>query len=146
MQGDQIGSIDCTTVNKMLAADGALPKFEVSAQGGGQLCGVDVTSMATYWAQMRSDGSLYGECPNAGVVMTADGIATFRATGTGSFTDDGGSKFRGVCYFETAAASLSSLNGMCVVYSWDVDASGNASWKLWEWKQRFAPKQISRCD
>ena len=37
MQGDQIGSIDCTTVNKMLAADGALPKFEVSAQGGGQL-------------------------------------------------------------------------------------------------------------
>ena len=134
MLGDQIGSMEAATVNKTLSADGALPKFEVSATGAGQLCGVDVTTMATYMAQMRSDGSLYGECPNAGVVMAADGVATFRATGTGSFTEDGGSKFRGVVYFETGAPSLSSLNGMCVVYHWDVDAGGNASWKLWEWK------------
>ena len=47
MLGDQIGSIESTTVNKPLPADGALPKFEVSATGGGQMCGVDVTSIAT---------------------------------------------------------------------------------------------------
>ena len=98
MLGDQIGSMEAATVNKTLSADGALPKFEVSATGAGQLCGVDVTTMATYMAQMRSDGSLYGECPNAGVIMAADGVATFRATGVGSFTEDGGSKFRGVVY------------------------------------------------
>ena len=93
MLGDQIGSMESATVNKTLTAEGALPKFEVSATGAGQLCGVDVTSIATYIAQMRSDGSLYGECPNAGVVMAADGVATFRASGAGSFTEDGDSKF-----------------------------------------------------
>jgi len=37
-------------------------------------------------------------------------------------------------YFESSAPSFSSLNGVAVVYDWDVEASGNASWELWEWK------------
>ncbi len=83
---------------------------------------------------MRADGTLYGECPNQGVVMAADGIATFRATGIGTFTEDGGSSFKGMAYFQTSAPSLSSLNGTAVVYDWVVDPEGNASWDLWEWK------------
>ena len=27
-----------------------------------------------------------------------------------------------------------TLNGVAVVYDWEVDASGDASWDLWEWK------------
>ena len=59
MLGDQIGSMESATVNKTLTAEGALPKFEVSATGAGQLCGVDVTSIATYIAQMRSGGAFF---------------------------------------------------------------------------------------
>ena len=83
--------------------------------------------MASYVAKMQADGSLYGECPNAGVVMAADGVGTFRATGAGSFTADGGTSFRGVAYFQSQAFLLSALNGKVVVYSWQVDAAGVAA-------------------
>ncbi|MFL2748906.1 MAG: hypothetical protein ACJ0DI_05370 [bacterium] len=82
---------------------------------------------------MQPDGSLYGECPNSGVVMTSDGVATFRATGRGQMTSDGGAKFRGAVYFQTSAPSLMSFNGKCMVYEWDVDGQGNATWNIWEW-------------
>ena len=120
--GEQVGSLTASTINKPLSADGALPKFEVTA------------TLATYSAEMRADGTLYGECPNQGVIMTQDGVATFRATGSGSFTADGGAIFRGAVYLQASAPSLASLNGTCCVYHWDVDAEGNATWEIWEWK------------
>ena len=84
---------------------------------------------------MHPDGSLSGDCPNQGVIMTENGeVATFRATGIGSFTEEGGTTFKGMVYFETSAPSLASLNGAAVVYDWDVDAAGNATWELWQWK------------
>jgi hypothetical protein len=129
----KIGSLKATTTTTVLPTEGSLPKFEVSTQGSGTLAGVNVTTMATYWAEMRPDGTLYGECP-AGGIMTQDGVATFRATGTGSFTADGGAIFRGAVYLQAAAPSLSSLNGTCGMYEWDVDAEGNATWNIWEWK------------
>ena len=105
MLGEQIGSLTASTTNKPLSADGALPKFEVTATGGGTLAGAEVQTLATYSAQMRADGTIYGECP-AGVIMTGDGVATFTATGAGSFTADGGAVFRGAVYFQAAAPSL----------------------------------------
>ena len=95
MLGDQIGTITCTTTNKPLATEGALPKFETTAEGAGTLAGAQVQSIAVYSSQMRADGTLYGECPNQGVIMAQDGVATFRATGMGTFTADGGATFRG---------------------------------------------------
>ena len=133
MLGDKIGSIQSTTAIKTLPAEDSRPVFEVSAQGAGKLADADVQIMATYSANVLADGSLYGECPNAGVVMAQDGIGTFRATGAGAFTADGGSTFRGVTYVQSTAPSLSSLNGKALVYDWDVDASGNATWEIWEW-------------
>lgn len=130
----KIGSLKASTNNKVLPAEGSLPKFETSTQGTGILAGVNVTTMATYWAEMQPDGTLYGECPNQGVIMAADGVATFRANGVGAFKADGGSKFRGTVYFRSSAPSLSKLNGMAIVYKWDVDVDGNATWELWEWK------------
>ena len=132
MIGEKVGSMQSQTTIKTGSAEDGRPVFEVSAQGAGTLCGAEVTSMASYVAKMQADGSLYGECPNAGVVMAADGVATFRATGAGSFTADGGTSFRGVAYFQSQAPSLSALNGKAVVYSWEVDAAGVAVWELWE--------------
>ena len=135
MLGEKVGSLSGPTSMKALPAVGGYPSFETVASGlSGTLAGAEVTSFATYSATMRADGSFYGECPNSGVVMAADGVATFRATGIGSPTADGGFSFRGVVYFDSAAPSLSSLNGVAVVYDWEVDASGDASWDLWEWK------------
>ncbi|MBP43173.1 MAG: hypothetical protein CL925_02100, partial [Deltaproteobacteria bacterium] len=102
MLGEKVGTFTGTTTDKVLPAQGGFPSFETSAQTSGKLAGVDVQSMATYSAQMQPDGSLYGECPNSGVVMTSDGAATFRATGCGQMTADGGAKFRGAVYFQTS--------------------------------------------
>ncbi len=135
MPVEKIGSIKAVTTVKVLPANGTNPRFEVSApSGSGTLAGADVQSMATYSAELREDGTIYGECPNSGVVMASDGVATFRASGIGAFTEDGGTSFKGIVYFQTSAPSLSSLNGAAVVYNWDVDAEGNATWELWEWK------------
>ena len=134
MAAEKIGLIRATTSTKVLPANGTNPRFEVTAlDGGGTLAGVDVTTMATYSSEMRADGTLYGECPTSGVVMAQDGVATFTATGVGTFTEDGGARFKGMVYFQTSAPSLASLNGAAVVYNWDVDAEGNATWELWEW-------------
>jgi len=133
MLGEKIGSISGTVSNNALSAEGSLPKFSTSTEGAGTLAGAEVQVMATYSSTMRADGTLYGECPNQGVIMTQDGVATFRATGMGTFTDDGGSVFRGACYFQASAPSLSSLNGICCVYHFDVDAQGVSTWDIWEW-------------
>jgi hypothetical protein len=135
MLGENVGSVTGATTMKALPAVDGAPSFETAASGlSGIIAGTDVTVFSTYAATMRADGSFYGECPNAGVVMAGDGVATFRATGTGSPTAEGGFSFRGVAYFETAAPSLSSLNNVAMAYEWDVDATGEATWGLWEWK------------
>jgi len=119
---------------KALPATNGNPTFETTAAGmTGTLAGAEVQGFATYAAEMRPNGTLYGECPNAGVIMAADGVATFRATGVGRFMEDGSAVFKGVTYFETSAPSLASLDGIAVVYDWVVDATGAATWDLWEW-------------
>ena len=95
MLGEKIGSMTGTATNSVLPSEGSLPKFTTSTENSGTLAGTEVQAMATYSATMREDGTLYGECPNQGVIMTQDGVATFRATGLGTFTADGGSIFRG---------------------------------------------------
>jgi hypothetical protein len=56
--------------------------------------------------------------------MTQSGdTATFRAAGVG----------RGTIYYSSQSAVLAALNGLAVVYEWDVDENGNANLKGWEW-------------
>ena len=126
MLGEKMGSMTCTAANKVLPTQGTLPKFEVAVQGSGTFAGVQVQTMSTYYEEMRADGSMYGELTNSGIVIAADGVATFRATGSGGMTEDRGSKCRVACYFETTVPSLMSLNGKAMICEWDVDPSGNA--------------------
>ncbi len=133
MLGEKIGSATAIATNTPLPANGALPSFKTTAEGAGTLAGVEVQTLAMYTSDMKADGSMYGECPNAGVVMAQDGVATFKANGLGTFNAEGGVHFVGSCYFKASAPSLSSLNGKCIVYEWDVTADGAATWELWEW-------------
>ena len=97
-KAEKIGSIKAVATARALTANGTNPVFEVTATTGqGTLVGAQIVEMmATYEAEMGPDGILLGECPNSGIVIAADGVATFRATGTGTFTEDGGSTFKGV--------------------------------------------------
>ena len=130
--GDQIGSVSGRCVNKALPSKNyGMPVVETMAECEGTLAGNPVKTLATYQAEMRSDGSWIGECPNSGIVLAADGVATFRANGVGKPTAEGGFSFRGPVYFETTSPSLASLNGVAHFYEWEVDAENNATWKIW---------------
>ena len=126
-----MGSLTARCINKALAAENGMPTIETSANGQGTLAGTEVSTMATYSSVMRAHGAFYGEC-DAGIVMAQDGVATFKATGIGKPTSDGGFSFKGSVYFETVAPSLSSLNGAACMYTWEVGADGSAEWEIWE--------------
>ena len=133
MLGEKLGEVQGATVTTVLPTHGSSPRFETKVEGGGTLLGESVKFLATYWNEVRADGSLYGECPNSGVFMTQDGeVATFIASGAGGFTSEGGAFFRGAVYFQTSGSKLARLNGICGVHEWDVDAEGTGKWVIWE--------------
>ena len=135
MLGEKLGQIQGPVKTTVLPANGSLPRFENSVEGAGTLAGVDVKCLATYGSELQTNGSIYGECPNQGVIMTLTGeIATFRATGIGKFNSEGGIDFAGVVYFQTLTSTLERLNGAAVVYDFKIDVNGNSTWDLWEWK------------
>ena len=135
MLGDKVGQIIGPVKTSVLPANGSTPRFTTSVEGAGTLSGINVNCMATYSSDMYSDGTLVGDCPNQGVIMTENGeVATFRATGVGKFNAEGGIDFGGVVYFRTSTSALESLNAAAVVYHFKVNAEGVATWDLWEWK------------
>ena len=130
----KIGTIKSSTTPRVLPAIEGRPRMEVTAVGvSGNILGTDVFgSFSTYQAEMKPEGHWQGECPNSGFIAVADGVATFSATGVGVNTEDGSSAWKGACYFQTSAPSLSELNGMCIVFYWNVDPEGTATWELHE--------------
>lgn len=127
----KIGTIKYSTTPRALPSVDGSPSIEVSGIGGGNLLGTEVLqSMTTFQAVLKPEGHWQGECPDSGVVFVADGFATFSATGVGVNTEDGGSAWKGSSYFETSAPSLLELNGKCVVFYWNVDPEGTATWEL----------------
>ena len=78
MLGEKVGELQASTTTKALPAEGSNPRFETTVEGSGTLLGVEINWLATYWAEMNADGTLYGECPNQGVIMCGDGIGTFK--------------------------------------------------------------------
>src|SRR5262249_31212924 len=106
--------------------------FEIS----GTLGGVKVTMLGTYWSVVRADGTLYGECPHQGVLMTPSGqTATWSGAGIGRFTGKGSAvTFRGACYVDGGRAKLARLSRMAIIYEWDVAADGTAEARFTEWK------------
>ncbi len=60
------------------------------------------------------------------LLLTENGeVATFRSTGVGKFTSEGGVDFGGVVYFRTATSALESLNAAAVVYYFKVSGEAN---------------------
>ena len=124
------------TNQRVLPPEQGSPKFETSFEVSGTILDQPAKTVVTYWSMILPNGTLYGDCPNQGVVITQSGeMATFRASGVGKFTNAAGAaSFRGAIYYSSPSQVLAKLNGLSVVYEWDVDEHGNAKFQGWEWK------------
>jgi hypothetical protein len=130
--GEESGKI---TVQRVLPIEGqGPPRIEASFEGMGTILGENHTNLGTYITTLRPDGTLFGE--GQGVVMTENGeAATWKGRGVGRFTGQGTAvSWRGALYFQTASQQLSRLNSIAVIFEFDIDAEGNTSNTLFEWK------------
>lgn len=137
MLGEKLGEMKGkVTGQRILPREGTSPKVETSFEISGTMLGVEVTVIGTYWSLVRPDGTIYGECPWQGIIMTQDGeMGTWAGTGVGRFTGQGAAvSLRGALYYQIQSQKLARLNTVAVPYEWDIDAQGNAQCQLWEWK------------
>lgn len=135
MLGEQLGVLVGKVTGQRILPSSDAPRVETTFEISGKFAGVDSTWMGTYWAMVRPDGSLYGECPLRGVVMTAGGVGTWTAAGAGWFTGEGSAaNFRGAIYLIVPPPPLAHLTRSALIYEWDVDANLNAKGTFWDWK------------
>lgn len=132
MLGEQIGETKGRRlVRRVLCSDP--PTAEVTFEDSGQMLGVPTSGMGTYTSVIREDGSIYGE--GQGMNMTEDGEAvTWKGGGVGKFGPGGSVSYRGMLFFRTASKKLARLNNACGAFEYEVDAKGNTTSKMWEWK------------
>ena len=119
------------TVRRALSTDPLT--VEISFEDGGKLSGVDANGFGTYTVVVRPDGSLYGEGEGASITQEGD-MATWKGSGLGKFTADGGVSYRGMMYFRSASPKLARLNNVATAFEYDADATGISHMKAWEWK------------
>lgn len=118
-------------VRRVLSIDP--PTAEVSFEDSGQMLGVPTTGMGSYTSVVRADGSIYGH--GQGLSMTQDGESiTWTGTGLGKFGPGGSVSYRGMLFFQTTSQKLAQINNCCGAFEYEVDASGNTTSKVWEWK------------
>jgi hypothetical protein len=135
MLGEKIGELSGkVTGTRILPAESAGPKIEVSIQETGKILNVEGIDQGTYTACAHAGGTTCGE--GQGIFTTKDGeIATWCGTGVGRPTGRGqGASWRGALYWQTTSQKLSRLNGLCVVFEHECDENGNTQTKLTEWR------------
>jgi len=132
MLGDLLGeSKGKRLVRRVLSSDPLT--IEVSFEDTGTMLGVATNGMGTYTSEARPDGSLYGE--GQGAMITADGEPiTWKGSGSGKVLADGAVSYRGILYYRTPSQKLARLHNACGVFEYEVDAAGNTTSKVWEWK------------
>ncbi len=136
MLGEKVGEFRGKIIGqRVLPAEGSVPKFETTVEQSGTILGVASSFTATFWSVLRPDGKIYAENPRQGVLMTGDGdMALFSGTGLGGFTEGGSAlSLRGAVYWETTSQKLARLNQEAHVFEWDEDENREARFTLWEW-------------
>src|SRR5688572_5744232 len=104
---------------------GPQAKVETTFEAQGKLAGIDHRTTGTYASVLLPGGVLYGE--GNGFVVTKEGIATWKGSGAGKFTERGGVQFRGAIYYQTNVERLLKLNGVAVIFEYEVDENGNTN-------------------
>ena len=134
MLGEHIGEFRGQSIGtRVLPDEGRGPRMEVTDHGHGTLYGVPVSRTVTYMSVMRPNGTITAE--GTGMVTSETGdTATFRGFGVGRFVGAGASSWRGTMIFETESEKLAGLNGIAVLFEFEVDASGKSEGNFTEWK------------
>jgi hypothetical protein len=134
MLGDKVGTFAGTIGGRRVLPSADGPRVEISGELTGELGGVAATWMATYTSKFRPDGSLYGECIDQGLVMTADGVGTWTGAGVGWLNSgDGAASFRGAVYLTSAPPALADLSRVALIFEYDVAPDNTATLALWAW-------------
>jgi hypothetical protein len=115
--------------------------IETSVATKGTIKGVQVQEIITFTGRPTVEkGVLHGV--GQGVITTTAGSAggepemvTYTGEGVGRISSSGGVKWRGSIFSRTSSGGkLSFLNNMVGVFEAEIDADGNFSEKIWEWK------------
>jgi hypothetical protein len=132
MLGEQIGEFRGKRLLRRVLSSDPL-RVEVTFEDSGKILGVEINEFGTYTSQVRPDGLMYGE--GEGAFMTKDGEAvSWKGSGLGKFKEGGALSYRGILYYKTTSQKLARLNTTATVFEYEVDAKGDTSTKLWEWK------------
>jgi hypothetical protein len=135
MLGELIGENE-GKVSSQRVIDVKGPTMETSVTASGRLRGVQVTETLTYVANTSSKGVLHGV--GNGIITTQDGdLATYTGEGIGRYDASGVLDWRGAIFFEASSegeGKLGFLNNLVGVFEAQVDAEGNFTDKIWEWK------------
>ena len=133
MLGEQIGGGQGKRTARRVVSTASPFQIEVSFEDMTTLLGIQGMNIGTYVSGPKPDGSLYGT--GQGVWATMDGdMATWTGLGIGRFGAAGSVSYRGCLSYTTTSAKLARLNGIAAVFEFEVDASGNTTSKMWEWK------------
>ena len=121
------------------------PTMETSVSVSGPMKGTQVQEMITFFGKPTTEnGVIHGV--GKGVIttttMTAAGseggeleMVTYTGEGIGRIDSSGGVKWRGSVFSRTSTGGkLAFLNNMVGVFESEIDADGNFSEKIWEWK------------
>ena len=133
MLGELIGKEKGKVVVRRVLPTTGNPRVEVTFETAGSLVGVNIKNMGTYWSEVKPNGTVYGE--GQGIALGENGeVVTWKGQGVGEITPSGSVSYRGSLYYETQADNLLGLNKLVGVFEYDVDADGNTSSEIYEWK------------
>ena len=138
MIGAQIEEGRGKRTGRRLIATQPSVKVEASVEETATLLGVEGTSIITYTAHIKPDGSLDGE--GEGIFLSQGATVTWKGIGVGRLREDGSILYTGSISFTTTSEKLAKLNEMSGVFEWEIDAQGNTHSKIWE----FVPAGASR--
>ena len=118
------------------------PTIETSVATKGTIKGVQVQEIITFTGRPTVEkGVLHGV--GQGVITTTTAgsaggepeMVTYTGEGVGRISSSGGVKWRGSIFSRTSSGGkLSFLNNIVGVFEAEIDADGNFSEKIWEWK------------
>jgi hypothetical protein len=156
MLGEQYGELKGKVIGqRVLDVEG--PTIETSVSASGTIKGMSVQEMITFiGTPIAEKGVIHGV--GKGVLTTTGGggepeMVPYTGEGIGSLDSSGSVKWRGSVFYLTrkqyysktsdvgssssasqGGGKLSLLNNLVGVFESEIDAAGNFSEKLWEWK------------
>jgi hypothetical protein len=127
------------TGQRVLDVEG--PTIERSIVSKGTIRGVQVQDITTFIGRPTAEKGVLHSV-GQGVTTTTAGSAggepemvTYTGEGVGRISSSGGVKWRGSVFTRTSSGGkLAFLNNMIGVFENEIDADGNFSEKIWEWK------------